>query len=128
MLTIVLVALLALGVCVAAPGALLAQPADPEPNAYFDETRLNLRSFAAGAEGVPAKAQTGDSRDEEPSKGEKGASLTELNKQLVNPVSTLWSLTFQQNNYWLTIPGDQSERTQNNLLFQPVAPAERSFN
>ena len=50
-----------------------------------------------------------------------GASLTEINKQLVNPVSTLWSLTFQQNNYGITLPAGQVGH-QDNLLFQPVLP------
>ena len=59
---------------------------------------------------------------DEASKPDAGMSLTEINKQLVNPVSTLWSITFQQNNYWLTMPDDLAERTENNLLFQPVLP------
>ena len=52
---------------------------------------------------------------------DSGASLTEINKQLVNPVSTLWSLTFQQNNYGITLPAGQVGH-QDNLLFQPVLP------
>ena len=52
---------------------------------------------------------------------DSGASLTEINKQLVNPVSTLWSLTFQQNNYGITLPAGQVGH-QDNLLFQPVMP------
>jgi hypothetical protein len=46
------------------------------------------------------------------------ASLTEINKKLTNPVSSLWSLSFQQNNYYLDVPG----RWQSNLQFQPVLP------
>ncbi len=56
-------------------------------------------------------------------KAEKG-DLTEINKQLTNPVSELWSITFQQNNFRIS-PGisfDQGERWSSNLLFQPVLP------
>ena len=31
----------------------------------------------------------------------EGRSLTELNKELTNPISSLWSIAFQQNNYML---------------------------
>jgi len=58
---------------------------------------------------------------------ESGASLTDLNKQLVNPVSTLWSLTFQQNNYGVSLPGGQVGH-QDNLLFQPVLPVSLTNN
>lgn len=56
-----------------------------------------------------------------PAPGESGDELTEINKQLVNPVSTIWSLIFQQNNYGITLPEGQVGH-QNNLLFQPVLP------
>jgi hypothetical protein len=55
-------------------------------------------------------------------------SLTEVNKELSNPISSIWSLTFQQNNYWLTIPGRHSERNQINLQFQPVLPVALTDN
>ncbi len=45
-------------------------------------------------------------------------SLNEINKKLTNPVSSIWSLSFQQNNYYLDVPG----RWQSNLQFQPVLP------
>jgi hypothetical protein len=49
-------------------------------------------------------------------------SATEVNKQLTNPVSSLWSLTFQQNNF-LTSTGRGGHTLYNpNLLFQPVLP------
>jgi hypothetical protein len=56
-------------------------------------------------------------------RAEKG-DLTEINKQLTNPVSELWSITFQQNNFRVSpgIPFDQGERWSSNLLFQPVLP------
>ncbi len=49
-------------------------------------------------------------------------SLTEINKQLTNPVGTIWSIKFQQNNYVLTIPGRGSSHWNSNLQFQPVMP------
>jgi hypothetical protein len=49
-------------------------------------------------------------------------SLTEVNKELSNPISTIWSLTFQENTYWLTMPAGRAERNQVNVQFQPVLP------
>jgi hypothetical protein len=48
---------------------------------------------------------------------EKEPSLTEVNKQLTNPVSSIWSLTFQFNNFIL-----ENDHWNNNMLFQPVLP------
>ena len=45
-------------------------------------------------------------------------SLTELNKKLTNPVSEIWSIAFQQNNYYM----DKPARWNSNLNFQPVLP------
>ncbi len=45
------------------------------------------------------------------------ASLTEINKQLTNPVTSFWSLTFQSNNYAL-----ENKHWNYNLQFQPVLP------
>jgi len=45
------------------------------------------------------------------------ASLTEINRQLTNPVTSFWSLTFQFNNYVL----DQGQ-LNSNMIFQPVLP------
>ncbi|HJU10936.1 MAG TPA: hypothetical protein VJ728_08660 [Candidatus Binataceae bacterium] len=55
-------------------------------------------------------------------------SLTEVNKELSNPISSIWSLTFQQNTYWLTMPDSHSERNQVNLQFQPVLPVALTPN
>jgi hypothetical protein len=49
---------------------------------------------------------------------EGNASLTEVNKELSNPISSIWALQFQQNTYWLNRP----DRNVVNLLFQPVLP------
>jgi len=50
--------------------------------------------------------------------GNGKASLAEVNKELSNPISTIWALSFQQNTFWLNKP----ERNLVNLLFQPVLP------
>ena len=50
--------------------------------------------------------------------GNGKTSLTEINKELSNPISSIWALQFQQNTFWLNKP----ERNVVNLLFQPVLP------
>jgi hypothetical protein len=55
-------------------------------------------------------------------------SLTEVNKELSNPISSIWSLTFQQNTYWLTAPAGHAERNNINLQFQPVLPLALTNN
>jgi hypothetical protein len=52
------------------------------------------------------------------SAGNGKTSLTEVNKELSNPISSIWALQFQQNTFWLNKP----ERNVVNLLFQPVLP------
>jgi len=49
-------------------------------------------------------------------------SMNEVNKSLTNPVSDVWSISFQQNNYILDIPGRPTNHWNSNLLFQPVLP------
>jgi len=49
-------------------------------------------------------------------------SMTEINKKLTNPVSDLWSIAFQQNNYLLDPGPGQALRWNSNLNFQPVLP------
>jgi hypothetical protein len=51
-------------------------------------------------------------------------SLTEVNKELSNPISSIWALQFQQNTFWLNKP----ERNVVNLLFQPVLPVSLTDN
>jgi hypothetical protein len=45
-------------------------------------------------------------------------SLDEVNKQLSNPISSIWALQLQENTYWLSKP----ERNVVNVQFQPVLP------
>jgi hypothetical protein len=47
---------------------------------------------------------------------------TELNKELSNPISTIWSIRFQENTYWLNMPAGRSDRNFVNVQFQPVLP------
>lgn len=49
-------------------------------------------------------------------------SATEINKALTNPVSDLWSITFQQNNFHVDPGPGVGNRWNSNLLFQPVLP------
>jgi hypothetical protein len=56
--------------------------------------------------------------------GNGKASLTEVNKELSNPISTIWALSFQQNTFWLNKP----ERNVVNMLFQPVLPVSLTSN
>jgi hypothetical protein len=74
-----------------------------------------------------AKAQTAsapaDSRAVE-SLPNEAKSLTEVNKELSNPISSIWAIAFQQNTYWLNKP----ERNNVNLQFQPVLPVSLTDN
>jgi hypothetical protein len=45
-------------------------------------------------------------------------SLDEVNKELSNPISSIWALQLQENTYWL----NKSDRNVVNLQFQPVLP------
>jgi len=45
-------------------------------------------------------------------------SLDEVNKELSNPISSIWALQLQENTYWLNRP----DRNVVNLQFQPVLP------
>ena len=63
-----------------------------------------------------------------PSGGEPEASLTEINKKLTNPVSDLWSIAFQQNNYMLDMGAGQPDHWNSNLNFQPVMPVALTSN
>ena len=54
--------------------------------------------------------------------------LEELNRQLQNPISSVWSLTFQFNNFFLNgFPSDKT-RVQDVLNFQPVIPLHLTKN
>jgi hypothetical protein len=54
---------------------------------------LALIAFFSFLHVVPAPAQTAD-----------GKSLDEVNKELSNPISSIWALQLQENTYWLNKP------------------------
>ena len=72
---------------------------------------LALATAARAEDPEPATADASDDK-----------SLTEINKGLTNPVSDLWSITFQQNNYRVDLGPSIGERWNSNLNFQPVLP------
>jgi hypothetical protein len=79
-------------------------------------TRLRRRHGSAFAAALVVIASAGPpALAEEPS-------LTEINQKLTNPVSDLWSITFQQNNYRVDVGPGIGERWNSNLNFQPVLP------
>jgi hypothetical protein len=57
----------------------------------------------------------------------QGRSMEELNKELSNPVTSIWSISFQQNNYLLKIDG-KIDHWNSNLNFQPVLPVALTKN
>jgi hypothetical protein len=67
-------------------------------------TLIALLSFLHVA---AAATQTADSK-----------SLDEVNKELSNPISSIWALQLQENTYWLNKP----DRNVVNMQFQPVLP------
>ena len=55
--------------------------------------------------------------------GSPERSLNDVNKALSNPVSDIWSITFQQNNFLLDYETpEHGSEWSSNLLFQPVLP------
>lgn len=71
-------------------------------------------------------AEPGDTRVDstavENSEQNNQQNLEEINRQLQNPVSSVWSLTFQFNNYFLKGSPSDKTRVQSLLNFQPVMP------
>ena len=53
---------------------------------------------------------------------DRAQSLSEINKKLSNPVSDIWSITFQQNNFRVDPGPGENGRWSTNLLLQPVLP------
>jgi len=86
---------------------LLAGPGSSR-RAHAAPPSLQLAQAATGAQEAPS---------EPPADEEETASLSEINKQLSNPVTSFWSLTFQFNNYNL-----ENGHWNHNMLFQPVLP------
>jgi len=59
---------------------------------------------------------------------EHGESLAELNKELSNPMSEVWSISFQQNNYRVSTVSGHGDKWNSNLNFQPVMPVSLTRN
>jgi hypothetical protein len=55
-------------------------------------------------------------------------SLTEVQKELTNPISSIWSITFQENTYDVNMPTGHDDRIQINTQFQPVLPVALTDN
>src|SRR5262245_52626503 len=82
-----------------------------------------MRSFATvRLAAALALALAASARAEDPAPPDDDHSLTEINKGLTNPVSDLWSITFQQNNYRVDVGPSLGEHWNSNLNFQPVLP------
>src|SRR5271157_5002125 len=75
---------------------------------------LTFVAILASAVAVPAAAQTRNG----------GQSLDEVNKELSNPISSIWALQLQENTYWLNKP----DRNVVNFQFQPVLPLALTDN
>src|SRR5450755_4192845 len=75
----------------------------------------------ASAQTAPNSPSAGESAGESNTPDQK-KSLTEVNKELTNPISSIWSITFQENTYWLNMPTGHSDRNQIAATFQPVLP------
>jgi len=84
--------------------------------------RSALLLLAALALALAASADAEETAAAPPADDPSHADLGEINKQLTNPVSSLWSITFEQNNFRLDPGLGQEERWSSNLLFQPVLP------
>src|SRR5262245_47834061 len=84
------------------------------------DTRLDYPASWRVAQAAPTPersdqevSDSAEGREDEPHR----ISASELSRQLSNPVTSLWSIQFQFNNYRL-----ENGKWNNNLLFQPVLP------
>jgi hypothetical protein len=83
-----------------------------KPKLILTVTCIVVILFSAPLWAADAPAKEGEAQSE---------SMTEISKGLSNPVSSFWSLTFQQNNFMLDM-GPGESRWNSNLVFQPVLP------
>ena len=102
------------------PGA-LPSAGDPLLDAY-------QRLYGPGRMLTQQTSEAGRPEAPPVSDADETASMDHINKQLNNPVSSLWSLTFQNNFVISTgLPSDR-ERWAYNLNFQPVLPLHLTEN
>jgi len=86
-----------------------------------------LVTLLSGAHAMAQTAQNPVPADESKLPDDK-KSLTEVNKELTNPISSIWSITFQENNFWVNLPTGHDDRVVINTLFQPVLPVSLTDN
>jgi Putative MetA-pathway of phenol degradation len=82
-------------------------------------TRAVGAVVAFGWLAAPALAQTAAATAAQPS-GDQSQSAAALAQQATNPFSASWLLQVQQNNTTIDMPSGHENRTQSNLLFQPL--------
>ena len=109
------VTFLTLGIFSVAPGICANEASEVDtnskvtPNSFARDSRVSLSSPLQSSEnfclGAVAQSSTGES------------SASELNRQLTNPVSSIWSIANQFNNFELN-----NGQWSNNWNFQPVLP------
>jgi hypothetical protein len=58
----------------------------------------------------------------DPGAGDRGQEATEVQKKLSNPVTDLWFIQFQQNNFVINTVRGMGDRWNSNLCFQPMLP------
>ncbi len=84
-----------------------------KPRSIVTVTCMAVILFATPLYSAEAPAKQGEAQ---------GESLTEINRELTNPISSLWSVAFQQNNYMLDMGAGKPDHWNSNLNFQPVLP------
>jgi hypothetical protein len=71
---------------------------------------------------APSRAEDDPAAPAAQEEQDAAQSLDEINKKLTNPVSSIWSLQFQQNNFRVSPGHGENGRWSTNLIFQPVMP------
>jgi hypothetical protein len=94
----------------------LMRPTSSEEPRILDRRQVRLNASPA-VQLAQAAGRESEKTAAAPAEDQEKASLTEINKQLSNPVTSFWSLTFQFNNYSL-----ENDHWNHNMQFQPVLP------
>ena len=113
----------------------IASPASPETEpeiaaATTSDWLLDAYRRLYGPDTLLAQHAPGAGRPEPATAAAAGhdASMDELNKQLNNPVSSIWSLNFQNNFVFSEGSPSDRQRWSYNLNFQPVLPLRLTEN
>jgi len=123
-MTVVLVRLVV--ACLILPGVTGTAIGDPTLARHDEMATIALDATARHSDSPEEQIAQATAEHERPngqSEGseEKEQSLSEINRKLTNPISSIWSLTFQFNNFIL-----ENGHWVNNMLFQPVLPISLS--